>query len=206
MKHFRDIERLAVVGETKWEAGMAAFCKPFTSATIKYFDHTKAAEAKTWLERSLPVAALNSPTSNRPLCQWSAACRRTLQRIVDHANRVGVPLFGDLLQTSCPRARSSRTSGDLGGLIPVPTVTRSGSQWWCIRGAQSTAVETSSPKSRTFNSTHNIVLGIVRPPGEPVTGSRRPSRDTIVGDCELSMRLPGAIVLAGVPIGRCRCV
>ncbi|HEY4313547.1 MAG TPA: STAS/SEC14 domain-containing protein [Pirellulales bacterium] len=50
MKHFRDIERLAVVGETKWEAGMAAFCKPFTSATIKYFDHTKAAEAKAWLE------------------------------------------------------------------------------------------------------------------------------------------------------------
>lgn len=50
MKHFRDIERLAIVGETKWEAGMAAFCKPFTSATIKYFDHAKAAEAKTWLE------------------------------------------------------------------------------------------------------------------------------------------------------------
>ena len=50
VKHFRDIERLAVVGESKWEQGMAAFCKPFTTATIKYFDHTKAAEAKTWVE------------------------------------------------------------------------------------------------------------------------------------------------------------
>ncbi|HEY1601895.1 MAG TPA: STAS/SEC14 domain-containing protein [Pirellulales bacterium] len=50
VKHFRDIERLAIVGETKWEQGMAAFCKPFTSATIMYFDHTKIADAKAWLE------------------------------------------------------------------------------------------------------------------------------------------------------------
>jgi len=48
-KHFRDIERLAIVGETQWEKGMAAFCKPFTSATVRYFDHAKAAEARDWL-------------------------------------------------------------------------------------------------------------------------------------------------------------
>ncbi len=29
---------------------MAAFCKPFTTATIRYFDHSKAAEARAWLE------------------------------------------------------------------------------------------------------------------------------------------------------------
>jgi hypothetical protein len=50
VKHFADIERLAIVGETKWEQGMATFCKPFTTAKIKYFDHTKAAEAKSWIE------------------------------------------------------------------------------------------------------------------------------------------------------------
>jgi hypothetical protein len=49
MKHFRDIERLALVGESKWEKGMAAFCKPFTTAKIQYFDETKLAEAKTWI-------------------------------------------------------------------------------------------------------------------------------------------------------------
>lgn len=48
-KHWKDIERLAVVGESKWEEGMATFCKPFTSAKIKYFDHTKLAEAQSWL-------------------------------------------------------------------------------------------------------------------------------------------------------------
>src|SRR4051794_20150213 len=42
VKHFGDIERLALVGDSKWEAGMAKFCKPFTKAKIEYFDETKA--------------------------------------------------------------------------------------------------------------------------------------------------------------------
>ena len=50
LKHFGDIERLAIVGETKWEAGMATFCKPFTSATIKYFDESKLADARAWIQ------------------------------------------------------------------------------------------------------------------------------------------------------------
>ena len=49
MKHFADIERLAMVGEKKWQHGMATFCKPFTKATIRYFDHADAAEARKWL-------------------------------------------------------------------------------------------------------------------------------------------------------------
>lgn len=48
-KHWKDIERLAIVGESKWEEGMAVFCKPFTSAKIRYFDHAKLDEAKSWL-------------------------------------------------------------------------------------------------------------------------------------------------------------
>jgi hypothetical protein len=49
-KHFGHLEKLALVGETKWEHGMAVFCKPFTTAKIRYFDHAKADEAKAWLE------------------------------------------------------------------------------------------------------------------------------------------------------------
>jgi hypothetical protein len=30
--------RLALVGDRKWEANMATFCKPFTSARIRYLD------------------------------------------------------------------------------------------------------------------------------------------------------------------------
>jgi hypothetical protein len=47
--HFADIERLAMVGEKKWQQGMATFCKPFTRATIRYFDHPDAAAARKWL-------------------------------------------------------------------------------------------------------------------------------------------------------------
>ena len=48
-KHWKDIERLAIVGESKWEAGMAAFCKPFTTAKIQYFDHAKLDAARSWI-------------------------------------------------------------------------------------------------------------------------------------------------------------
>lgn len=49
-KHWKDIEMLAIVGESKWEKGMAVFCKPFTLAKIQYFDRTKLHEAKSWIE------------------------------------------------------------------------------------------------------------------------------------------------------------
>ena len=47
LRHFSHIERLALVGDTKWEAGMAMFCKPFTTAKVRYFDESKAEEAST---------------------------------------------------------------------------------------------------------------------------------------------------------------
>jgi hypothetical protein len=49
LKHFSEIERLAIVGEKKWQHGMASFCKPFTKAEIRYFDHADIVEARRWL-------------------------------------------------------------------------------------------------------------------------------------------------------------
>ena len=50
VKHVSDVERLAMVGDKQWEEGMSVFCRPFTTAKIRYFDQTKSAEARTWLE------------------------------------------------------------------------------------------------------------------------------------------------------------
>ena len=50
IKHFADIERLAMVGEKKWQQGMATICKPFTQATVRYFDHAEVNDARDWLE------------------------------------------------------------------------------------------------------------------------------------------------------------
>lgn len=49
MRHFNHIERIAMVGEKKWQRGMSVFCKPFTAAKIRYFDHSSIEEARTWL-------------------------------------------------------------------------------------------------------------------------------------------------------------
>ena len=49
-RHFNDIERLAIVGKKKWQDWMSKFCRPFTSAKIRYFDRAQAADARTWLE------------------------------------------------------------------------------------------------------------------------------------------------------------
>lgn len=50
LHHFKDIERLAVVGEKKWQKDMATFIKPFTKATVRYFDHTEAFKAREWFD------------------------------------------------------------------------------------------------------------------------------------------------------------
>ncbi len=50
--HFDDIEKIAMVGEKTWQQGMAAFCIPFTKATVRYFDRIDAAEARKWLDEA----------------------------------------------------------------------------------------------------------------------------------------------------------
>lgn len=60
-KHFRDIERLALVGERAWERGMATFCKPFTTAKVRYFDIGEAAAADAWIHEDLAVAHTTAP-------------------------------------------------------------------------------------------------------------------------------------------------
>jgi hypothetical protein len=51
-RHFNDIERLAMVGETKWQHGMAIFSKPFTTATVRYFEHDQIEAARSWLKEA----------------------------------------------------------------------------------------------------------------------------------------------------------
>ena len=48
-RHFHDIVRLAMVGEKAWQHGMAMFCKPFTKATVRYFDSSVGDEAESWI-------------------------------------------------------------------------------------------------------------------------------------------------------------
>ncbi len=49
IKHFSDIERIAMVGDKKWQEWMAVFCRPFTRAKVRYFEKNNIDEARNWL-------------------------------------------------------------------------------------------------------------------------------------------------------------
>ena len=49
LRHYSDFERIAMVGDRKWEKWMASFCKPFTNAKVKYFDMSEVDTARMWL-------------------------------------------------------------------------------------------------------------------------------------------------------------
>jgi hypothetical protein len=51
-RHFADVERIALVGDKAWEKWMAAVCKPFTMAKIRYFDVKDIESAWKWLEEA----------------------------------------------------------------------------------------------------------------------------------------------------------
>ncbi len=48
--HCTKVDRIAMIGETRWQEWMAKVCKPFTMAQIKYFDAADVDSAWTWLE------------------------------------------------------------------------------------------------------------------------------------------------------------
>jgi hypothetical protein len=56
LHHFHHIGRLAVVGESWWEKGMAQFCRPFTTANVRYFDPDHASEARDWVMEGVTAA------------------------------------------------------------------------------------------------------------------------------------------------------
>jgi hypothetical protein len=52
LKHFGDIERLAMVGDKQWEKFLGVFGRPFTAAEVRYFDESALPAARVWLERN----------------------------------------------------------------------------------------------------------------------------------------------------------
>ena len=52
IKHFNDIEHLAIIGDKAWEKGMAFFCKVFMTAKVKYFDVSERDKAITWINEA----------------------------------------------------------------------------------------------------------------------------------------------------------
>lgn len=52
-KHYTDFERIAVVGDGRWESWLARFFKPFTRAAVKHYKASQAAQAWAWLRADM---------------------------------------------------------------------------------------------------------------------------------------------------------
>lgn len=48
--HEKEYEKIALVGEKKWQKWATQFMKPFCNAEIKYFGPDQKQEAKIWIE------------------------------------------------------------------------------------------------------------------------------------------------------------
>ena len=65
-KHFKDIERIAMVGDKAWQEGMSFFCKPFTTAEVRYFGHHEKDRAREWISEGILAARKEAqPSGNR---------------------------------------------------------------------------------------------------------------------------------------------
>ena len=52
LQHYSDFERIAMVGDRRWEKWMSSVCKPFTKAKVKYFDRSEVDAAWKWLKET----------------------------------------------------------------------------------------------------------------------------------------------------------
>jgi hypothetical protein len=46
--HYRDLRRIAMVGDSRWQEWMAWLAKPFTAAEVRYFDRADLPAARAW--------------------------------------------------------------------------------------------------------------------------------------------------------------
>ncbi len=51
LSHADDYEKIAMVGEKKWQNYIAQFMKPFLNAEIEYFDLNNKEQAKEWISK-----------------------------------------------------------------------------------------------------------------------------------------------------------
>jgi len=56
IRHYADFERIALVGDRRWEEWMAILCRPFTRAEVRYFDASDLDSAWGWAREGTDTA------------------------------------------------------------------------------------------------------------------------------------------------------
>lgn len=90
MKHFADINRLAIIGEKLWQKEMSKFCASFTTANIRYFQLVQIEEAKQWIEEEGDEESdpgLDGTVSLGGLQESGGHCKKRLQNLKNIEDR-----------------------------------------------------------------------------------------------------------------------
>jgi hypothetical protein len=53
IKHYSDFERIAIIGERRWQKWMVPVCKPFTKAKVRFFRASQVYDAWAWLREGI---------------------------------------------------------------------------------------------------------------------------------------------------------
>ncbi len=56
VRHYSAFDRIAMVGDGKWEALLVTMCRPFTRAKVKHFNAAEADAAWSWLREGIQAA------------------------------------------------------------------------------------------------------------------------------------------------------
>jgi len=72
LRHYSNFERIAMLGDRKWERWSARLCKPFTRAKMKYFDRSEVDAAWNWLQEG-EEGSMNTEEADGPpgVCEKS---------------------------------------------------------------------------------------------------------------------------------------
>ena len=62
--HCTKVDRIALVGDKRWEEWMAKVCKPFTTAQLRYFDSAQIDAAWAWLKETANHARAHHPVGD----------------------------------------------------------------------------------------------------------------------------------------------
>jgi len=49
LRHFKHFERIALVGENKWQEWMSAICLPFATGELRFFHQDQLVAAREWV-------------------------------------------------------------------------------------------------------------------------------------------------------------
>jgi len=94
LRHYSDFERLAIVGDARWQEWMTAIARPFSLAEVRFFEPVDMEQALTWITEPAPGNLQASVDEARRVVHVRPGGRLSKQDFLSLAERVN-PLVAE---------------------------------------------------------------------------------------------------------------